>query len=454
MRKPKVSIIIRTKNEERWIGPCLKSVFEQDFRDFEVVVVDNQSTDGTLVKLKQFQVKVVTINSYRPGAAINTGIRASSGEIIVILSGHCIPASTNWLRQLVSNFDEDDVAGVYGRQLPMVFSSDQTKRDLLITFGLDRRVHVKDSLFHNANSAIRRDVWELYPFDEVVTNIEDRVWANKILEAGYNTVYDPEAGVYHHHGIHHDNDRHRLKNTLQVIQKNGTDFSADFGDFDHSMTKIVSLIPYVGSLLKYRGRPLLELTINCSKENDLIDHTIVLTDNAKVAAFAEKCGALVPFLRDPEHSKDYVDLSMVYSFYLDKLESQGIFADLIVSMEPSYVWRPPNLISELIRNLLARGYDSVVPVIKEYGLAWLEKEDMIVRADSGNFPRPLKSPLYISAKGLGFVTHSEFVRSGNMVGDNCGILTVDSKYASVRISSAEDVASWGYFLETFIKVKQ
>lgn len=51
------------------------------------------------------------------------------------------------------------VAGVYGRQEPMSFSSDLDKRDLLITFGLDRRVQMKDSFFHNANSMIRREIY-------------------------------------------------------------------------------------------------------------------------------------------------------------------------------------------------------------------------------------------------------------------------------------------------------
>ena len=40
-----VSIIIRTKNEERWIESCLKSIYEQNYKDFEVILIDNQSTD-------------------------------------------------------------------------------------------------------------------------------------------------------------------------------------------------------------------------------------------------------------------------------------------------------------------------------------------------------------------------------------------------------------------------
>ena len=59
MEKPLVSIIIRTHNEERWIGSCLNSVFSQDFKDFEVIVVDDNSQDRTVDKAKKFQIKLV-----------------------------------------------------------------------------------------------------------------------------------------------------------------------------------------------------------------------------------------------------------------------------------------------------------------------------------------------------------------------------------------------------------
>mgnify|MGYP001165351710 FL=1 len=53
----KCSIIIRTKNEERWIINCLRGIFSQNYKDFEVIIVDNQSKDKTLEKAKQYPIK-------------------------------------------------------------------------------------------------------------------------------------------------------------------------------------------------------------------------------------------------------------------------------------------------------------------------------------------------------------------------------------------------------------
>ena len=61
----KVSIIIRSKNEEKWIGLCLESIFSQSYEDFEVIVVDNNSTDGTVKKAKNWPVKLLKIDKFK-----------------------------------------------------------------------------------------------------------------------------------------------------------------------------------------------------------------------------------------------------------------------------------------------------------------------------------------------------------------------------------------------------
>ena len=57
---PKISIIIRTKNEEDWIGHCLEMVYKQDFKDFEVVLIDNNSTDHTVEITKRYPLSEIS----------------------------------------------------------------------------------------------------------------------------------------------------------------------------------------------------------------------------------------------------------------------------------------------------------------------------------------------------------------------------------------------------------
>ena len=116
-----------------------------------------------LIKLfeivRSFKVDhIIKIKDYKPGYAINEGAKIANGEVLVMLSSHCVVKGTNWLRDLIENFKDPSIAGVHGRQLPVTFSSPTDVRDLFITFGLDKRIQVQDYFFHNANSAIKKNL--------------------------------------------------------------------------------------------------------------------------------------------------------------------------------------------------------------------------------------------------------------------------------------------------------
>lgn len=216
----RVSVIVRAKDEGKWIERCLKALRLQRKVQLEVTLVDNESSDRTVEIARRFGCRIVELpdEEFSFGRALNKGIDASKGEFIAILSAHGIPVNDIWAVRLLAGFYQLRIAGVYGRQEPLPDSSDFDKRDLWTTFGLDRRVQMKDYFFHNANCMIRRAVWERYPFDETLSGVEDRAWAKQVLSAGYRIVYEPTAGVYHHHGIHQGRDEERAARVVRVIQ--------------------------------------------------------------------------------------------------------------------------------------------------------------------------------------------------------------------------------------------
>jgi len=190
----------------------------QNIKDFEIILVDNKSTDATIETAKRLGIrKILNIEKYLPGKALNTGIKVAEGDIIVCLSAHCMPKDEFWLENLISPLENHKIAGVYGRQIPTSFSNSSNKRDLIITFGIERRLQTRDYFFHNANSAFRRELWKQYPFNEETTNIEDRIWAKKIIEKGYHILYEPEAIIYHYHGIHQNRNDSRSITTAKVL---------------------------------------------------------------------------------------------------------------------------------------------------------------------------------------------------------------------------------------------
>jgi len=433
----KVSIIIRAKNEERWISSCLKSVFSQTFDNFEVILVDNKSTDKTVEKAKRFDIKLVEIEHFFPGQAINVGIRHSTGDIIVCLSGHCIPVNEDWLANLVRNFNDPQIAGVYGRQEPMPFSTDLDKRDLMIVFGLDRKVQKKDPFFHNANSAICRNIWEDIPFDEEATNIEDRIWARQVLSQGYSLIYEPDASVYHHHGIHQELDKERAHNIVRILESLEEDNNKSV-QTDARELEIVALIPVIGPVKYCEKKPILEYVVQQATKAKSVGRVIVSTDNQELVRIARNAGAEVPFLRPEKLSLEYVGLREVLRYSLEQIESRNILPDLLVIMGVTYPFRPEGLIDRLVSKLLKEGLDSVVPVKREYRTIWTEEDGEVKMIGDGFMPRQFKrSPFFISLMGLGYVTHPQFIRQGEFFGEKMGIMEITDVFAHLEIR--EDV---------------
>jgi glycosyltransferase involved in cell wall biosynthesis len=81
---PLVSIIIPTFNSGRTIGICLESIIKQTYREIEIIVVDNYSSDNTVKMAKSFNSKVIISSSER-SAARNLGAKLAKGEYLLFI---------------------------------------------------------------------------------------------------------------------------------------------------------------------------------------------------------------------------------------------------------------------------------------------------------------------------------------------------------------------------------
>lgn len=443
----KISVIIRTKDEEKWISSCLKSVFSQTLKNIEVIIVDNNSTDQTVSKASEFPVILTSIDDFKPGKAINVGIRASSGEYLVCLSGHCIPTSESWLERLVQDLALQNVAGVYGRQEPLAFTPDTDKRDLLLMFGLDKKIQVLDTFFHNANSAFRRDVWEKYPFDENITNIEDRLWGRAVIEAGFNIHYEPTASVYHWHGIHHSLNPRRARNIIRIMEK-----FTPISDYALNRTvndlNIIAIIPLRGQTKKVVDHTLLECTISSAKASKYIKTVYVSTDNNETAELAKSLGANVPFIRPASLSQDFIDISEVVKYSTLKIEELIGVSDLLVILDETYPFRPAKIIDSMIEHIVKSGLDTLVAAKSENRGIWKQEKDNISKLTDGFVPTPLREETtFVGLAGLCLVTHPMFARTGDIYGTNLGFYEVNEPVSCIQyLPSQQDP-----LLEIFIK---
>jgi rhamnosyltransferase len=440
---PDISIIIRTKNEESWIAHCLAMLYKQDYPDFEVILVDNASTDHTVQVAKRFPLAaVINIDKYLPGYALNEGIRASRGKFIVCLSAHCIPKEENWLSCLRRNFnDSDKVAGVYGRQLPLSFSNTVDKRDLITVFGLDRRLQIKDYFFHNANSMLRRNVWEQYPFDQDATNIEDRIWGKTVIGAGFHIVYDPDAAVYHHHGLHQGNAPQRAKGVVSIIEQIDHEVLSELpNSLEPEQANIVAVLPVQDELgLTSGAHSLLENSIQALKQAKYVDNIYLAASNFLLAKKLE-----VSWInRTTIPNIDALGIDELLKKSLEIIESHEDFPEALLYVNYDYLDRPEGIFDELIRDAQYKGYDTVFPGYIDYCHYWIKNEEgEYYPTDNSMKSRLGRQPLFRALYGLGCVTSAALIRTGKLVGGKVGILPINHVKHALRLREVGDYADW------------
>ena len=210
-QNPIASIIILTKNNSKDIGSCLKGVFDQELKWFEVIVIDSGSSDGTVNIASGFKVRAQNISpiEFHHGRTRNLGASLARGRFLVFLAPDAWPVDSTWLRNLIAPFTDVEVAATYGRQIPKKdanpverFFLEQIYPKTGRTYSrrdLDEGNPERIVLLSDVCSALRKDVWERLRFDEKIIMSEDQEIARRILKQGWTIAYEPKCRVYHSH---------------------------------------------------------------------------------------------------------------------------------------------------------------------------------------------------------------------------------------------------------------
>ncbi len=196
-----ISIVIRCYNEELYIGRLLDGICQQGRNDVEVIIVDSGSTDSTVEIVRQYPIKLLTIRpeDFSFGRSLNIGCTAATGDFIVMASAHVYPTYKDWLAGLVLPFSDPGVALVYGKQRGNEITKFSEGQVLSKWFPDQSDYSQKHPFCNNANSAIRRTLWDQLPYDESLTGLEDLDWARRAIDLGYKIAYAADAEIIHVH---------------------------------------------------------------------------------------------------------------------------------------------------------------------------------------------------------------------------------------------------------------
>lgn len=218
-----VSIIIRTLNEATHLESLLQAIARQetDCIAHEVILVDSGSTDDTVAIAERHGCRIhhISRDQFSFGRSLNMGCEVASGEILVLISGHCVPTDGRWLQQLCQPILDGAADYTYGQQVGDANSHFSECRIFAKYYPAESRIPQDGFFCNNANSALSRTAWEKHRFDEELTGLEDMELAQRLVRAGGKIAYVAEAGVVHHHSESWPQVRRRFEREAIALQK-------------------------------------------------------------------------------------------------------------------------------------------------------------------------------------------------------------------------------------------
>lgn len=198
---PQVSVIVPAYNGAATVGDCLCALLEQQTqRSYEVILVDDGSSDDTAHEVAAFAPRVRLVRQQHAGAAAarNCGVSAAQGDILLFTDADCEP-TPGWVESLAGALNGADGAkGTYRtRQRSLVARWVQAEYESKY-----RRMAQRPTIdfIDTYSAAYRRGVFEAAGgFDEALQVDEDQELSFRLAEAGARLVFAPEAVVYHRH---------------------------------------------------------------------------------------------------------------------------------------------------------------------------------------------------------------------------------------------------------------
>ena len=197
-----ISVIVPAYNAARTLPACLRALNNQTLprQEYEIIVVDDGSTDDTPAVARRYGARVVTQPNAGPAAARNRGVEMARGDLLLFTDADCVPAP-DWIARLSAPFADPSVQGAKG--VYCTHQPELTARFVQLEYEgkYDRlRRQTRIDFIDTYSAAYRRSVFEaMGGFDSTLRINEDVEFAFRVAEAGHRLVFVPGAAVSHTH---------------------------------------------------------------------------------------------------------------------------------------------------------------------------------------------------------------------------------------------------------------
>lgn len=211
----KVSVIVSLFNVENYIEPCLESLSKQEILPYQIILIDNSSTDKSIEKIRNFitghpEMNIILLNETKKGiaSARNKGLQYADGDIIAFTDSDCLPRK-DWVKKMIELYETEKIDGVGGIAYlynPLTLSEKIEALDMAIPRQLRKSVIDKkydpflSKFIMGFNASYRREVFkQIKELDELFTIAGDDIdFCIRAFERGFKLMaWHPEMVIWH-----------------------------------------------------------------------------------------------------------------------------------------------------------------------------------------------------------------------------------------------------------------
>lgn len=440
MKRPKVSIIITAHNYGRYLKQSIESALGQNFDNFEVIVVDDGSTDNTGHILKRYKnkAKIVKLAGAGLARAANIGIRASSGEYVVRLDADDYFDENLLLVESDILDRRPDIDMVYPDYYTIDADGEIIEHIRLLKF--DDAAKLLDRNCLAAGAMYRRRAYDaIGGYNKRLKYREDYDFWLRFTKKF--KVYNVNIPLMYYRQ-HRESMSKNIEPRLQAHRKVKEDFVERYKKVGDK--KILCIIPAeAGSrigwqipLRQLNKRPLIAYTIEEALKVKPLNKIIVSTEDKEIAKVAKDCGADV-LMRHKVLTGTSVSAQDVSKVMIKQLQKKKFYPDVVVFLQVLFPFRKAHHITEAINTFLMHNVDSVISVVEdltfhwqlgEYGLKEVIYHKRLLRQE--------KEKTY-KENGAIYVVKTENLFFDNMLGERVGYIEMQP-YEAVRLESGYD----------------
>ena len=460
MSAPKVSIIVTAHNYAEYLETCLDSAVAQTYDDYEVVVVDDGSTDETPDILREYTYEyphlftVVRLPGEGLPTASNAGIEAAEGEYVIRLDADDY-FDENILTVLANYLDANpDIELVYPDYYTFTDGDEIIDHVRLPEVGEEIKLLNRSPLA--AGAMYRKAAWDrLDGYNEDLSYQEDYdFWIRFISEFDVRNVNLPLM-YYRQHG---ESMSTNLSGRLDARQSVKREFVEETLADELADREVLAVIPARDerrvtspdgiadplsdgplALWEIDGRPLLEHSIDAAREAERVDRVTVSTEADAIAEAAKAAGADVPMLRPDPLAGSNVQLPEVLADHLDQLATAESYEPDLVAILP-YVTplRGAEHIDEALDTMTIFSVDSVLSVEQNQKFLWQPGKFGLEPLFEERLLREEKEGLYQENGALYVVEPSLIHNRNQIIGEHVGHILMQ-RHTSVHIDSWLDL---------------